>query len=112
MLVYVGTGIVVLKCCHNKPMQTVNADACCGTDNGYGVNKKCMTMTVMKLSPSVTSQKTTPQIPDIPIAGMPDCRVPSLAAVTTLTHNITGTLPEAYCNPPRKYLALIRVLII
>lgn len=112
MLVYVGTGIVVLKCCHDKPVHAAKPDACCGTDGGYGINKKCITMTVMKLSPSVTSQKTTPQIPDIPVAGMRGSCAPFTAAITTHPYNITGTLPEAYCNPPRKYLAMIRVLII
>ncbi len=112
MLVYVGSGIVLLKCCCDGSVSVMSAKECCEGSTAGNVKKPCMTLTVMKLSP-------------VPAATHYEHQAPHFFVISSLFKNIfaspvfwepaktmTVAPGEVFHSPPRAYLALIRVLII
>lgn len=111
MVVYLGVGIVVMRCCHTGTMVVVKADSCCG-DDCHHAKKACMSLEVKKLPPTVYAQHDpVPQ----PLQLFTLLR-PSFSHERVLlgswTRNAGRWVYGHRWSPPRHYLSLIRVLII
>lgn len=117
MFVYTSAGIAIQKCCcHDKIMASMMRDDCCGSgSNGAGskgcdVKKQCMTLTVIKLSPTVAAQKSATVMPCVHAALLPDL----FSGLNRLLpcDNTSFTLCQNGRRhaPPREYLTLLRVL--
>ena len=118
MVVYLSVGTTVMHClCSDKVMVGMMADCCVGHDCCQGklgaqVNKHCMEVELVKLSPTVSVQHLDFDAAPV-FAGI------APALWQTLPRPVICSIQKArYWNlnvphsPPRAYLALLNFLII
>ena len=111
MMIYWGTGVVVMHCCHTDQTAVVAEAVCCQTDCNMP-RTHCMQLEVRKLPPSVVSEYVSapqPQLMALPMG--------CLSVVPEADSWAGQTLAEKPVIrkdgfPPRSYLSLLTVLII
>lgn len=109
MLVYLGTGIAILRCCHNDVYlaQQTNKE-CCG--GHHGAHHPCGKVTVLKLSPTIKAQPASTQLPDM-ASGLPVFLHLSLHQQLRIPHPAQSYYRgEALSPTPREYLARLHIL--
>lgn len=111
LMIYWGTGVVVMHCCHTDQTAVVAEADCCPADCTMP-RKSCMQLEVRKLPPSVVSEYVSapqPQLMALPMgcqAVTPegDSRVGQTVAEKPIARRDGVS--------PRCYLSLLTVLII
>lgn len=112
-LVYLGAGIVILKCCKDKILTDASSDKCCRKSCCYGVRESCLTFTVIKLPSAIKAQQDKSSSPDLPVCDILTNTIPVVFHCTDIITSGIGALQRMYHSPPpREYLTFIRVLII
>ena len=110
MIAYVGAGQLVAQCRHTGIVKTVDAhDSCNGCCHKQ--QKKCMTLSVKKISSAVGQQHISVESPmpsDLPLALLKDFFT-AIHPVELPKVVVTG---ESEKSPPRRYLSFIQVLLI
>lgn len=112
MVVYLSVGTTVMHCLHYDKVMVGMVNDCCLGKLGAQVNKHCMEMELVKLSPTVSIQHL--DFDAVPVfAGI------APALWQTLPRPVICSIQKArYWNqnvphsPPRAYLALLNFLII
>lgn len=112
MVVYLSVGTTVMHCLHYDKVMVGMVTDCCQGKLGTQVNKHCMKVELVKLSPTVSIQHL-----DFDAAPMFAGIAPALWQ--TLPRPVICSIQKArYWNqnvphsPPRAYLALLNFLII
>lgn len=112
MVVYLSVGTTVMHCLHYDKVMVGMVTDCCQGKLGAQVNKHCMKVEMVKLSPTVSIQHL--DFDAVPVfAGI------APALWQTLPRPVICSIQKArYWNqnvphsPPRAYLALLNILII
>ncbi len=110
MITYVGAGQLVAQCRHTGMVEAIDAhDSCNGCCHKQ--QKKCMTLSVKKISSAVGQQHVSVESPtpsDLPLALLTDF----FAATRHVELPKEFATGESEKSPPRRYLSFIQVLLI
>ncbi len=111
MLVYLGTGIVIMQCCHDGMMLAQQTKMCCQQKGQHGKDHSCKKVTVLKLSPTVKAQQVSVRLTNIAFA-LPVFQY--LSQELLLVPRPTQASYEEHIPPPtpREYLTRLNILII
>lgn len=107
MITYVGAGQLVAQCRHTGMVEAVDScDGCC-----HKQQKKCMTLSVKKISSAVGQQHVSVESPtpsDLPLALLTDF----FAATRPVELPKEFATGKSEKSPPRRYLSFIQVLLV
>ena len=115
-LLYIGSGITIMRCAHTgtvKVMTAIGSTSMGAMDDmGCDMTSKCMSVTHIELSPTVTVQQVTYDFHAVqPLLAI----LPSLVAgwmQPTASQAVVQPVREVWKSPPRDYLNFIQVLLI
>jgi hypothetical protein len=112
MVVYLGAGVSVVTCTHDQSVEVVQLSELGHKKMGCMENSPCMSVNVLQLSPSSVAQHLIFHFSDLfsVVALFDD--ILSYWSCSQWEQTLTHYIPRACFNPPRKYLSLIRILII
>ena len=115
LLVWTGAGIALMHCCHSGhtgAVQVQQVQAGAGHSRCCCAKAPCMTVRVLKLSPSVPPVTVTR--PLLPVTFLPALFHTAPPACVPVLHGLPVQKPRgrAWHGPPRSWLAFIRVLVI
>lgn len=114
-VVYLGGGAVVVECLRSNTIEVAfGMSDCCddGNDDECSDGGQCMKTTVVKLQPTVVCKQLNDiQKPLLAPLTLFDGIGASCALQARTMHGTVRTVAAPH-SPPRRYLALIRVLII
>ena len=115
-ILFIGNGINIIRCAHSGAVEVVTAIGGSLThhseDNCCSIKSKCMTVTHLELSPTVTNQQVDTDFHVIQplLAILPDF---SLAGLLTVEWKpVVQSVYRLWKSPPRDYLNFICVLLI
>jgi hypothetical protein len=115
-ILFIGNGINIIRCAHSGTVEVVTAIGNSLThhseDNCCSIRSKCMTVTHLELSPTVTNQQvdTDFHIFQPLLTILPDFSTEWLLSV--VWKPIVQSVYRLWKSPPRDYLNFICILLI
>ena len=111
MVIYLGAGVTIMRCCHTQEMTLATASDCCADDCGQGA-KSCMTVEIHRLSPTVLAESPSVPLPLLVSAWLCAAQDVLPQAYTLYMPACDRYVPTRFVPPPRSYLSLLTQLVI
>lgn len=109
MIAYVGAGQLVAQCSHTGMVEAVADHGSCG-GCCHKQQKKCMTVSVKKISSAVGQQHVSVESPAL--VALPPAMLVDFSAIRYEELPSTTIIGDIEKSPPRCYLNFIQVLLI
>lgn len=110
-ILWIGSGVSLVHCSHSGQTQIMQMGMMDSGDNGCcQPTKPCMSVTVVKLSPSVSAVSTSFDFHQLPVIVGDWLTTVDLRPLLSPTFLVPETVDSVWHGPPRVWLSLIRVL--
>ena len=115
-ILFIGSGVNFMRCAHTgtvRIMTAIGGDGMGGMDDmDCSMSSKCMSVTHIELSPTITAQSVTYDFHVLqPVLAVLPCLVAEWLQTETCKSLVQPVI-VVWKSPPRAYLNLIRVLLI